>query len=126
MQLDDPFDGIMQCSEHTQNMQEGCPQCESEFTVKNAVLQDIQEIAQTHMKTLQASGIRPPVDLLASIRLELLIEVVLQDRNRVHFEVESARRFTKALAEGVVNARTASLHNPTPDLTVAKRMPGRG
>lgn len=105
--LDDPFKGITECQVHQPGMDDDCPDCISEFQTKQAVLGDIMEMAQAAEKDLAAMGLRVPVQVMYELRLELLIESILQDRNRVHFEVEVGRRYCEQLDAAKAEAKKA-------------------
>lgn len=99
LDLDDPFKGITECASHTQRMDEGCEFCEAEFEAKNDVSEQITQMVQTGVKELMRDGVQMPNGLITNVRLELLIESMLQDRNRLHFEVEVGRRLYHSVQE---------------------------
>ena len=99
--VDDPFQGIVECPEHPTGtaMDEDCDVCTGEFGAKKAVLDDMADAVQQALNALADMKAAPDPAVITSIRLELLIESMLRDRNRVHFECEVGRRVLLALQE---------------------------
>lgn len=94
LDMNDPFAGIDQCMEHPQAMNPDHAACVAEFDNKNAVLQEINDGIAKDLKMLSRQDQHMPANLPFEVRLELLIETILQDRQRLHFEVETARRLS--------------------------------
>lgn len=89
---ENPFEGITDCAAHGTVMEEDCQYCEAEFRAKNEVVELLTQDAMKGANDLASHGCQMPENYVVNIRLELLIESILKDRNRVHFEVEVARR----------------------------------
>lgn len=96
---EDPFAGIVECAAHAREMDEDCSYCEAEFSAKNEVSGILSKKVEDGFKDLIREGVQPPGGLIASIRLELLIDSILTSRNRLHFEVECTRRLLHSVNE---------------------------
>lgn len=97
--FEDPFAGIVECAAHTTAMDEDCEFCHAEFEAKNAISEEITQKVHAGVKDLAREGVQMPSGLVLSVRLELLIESILSDRNRLHFEVEVGRRLHHSVQE---------------------------
>lgn len=97
--VNDPFAGITECAVHTQHMDEDCEFCEAEFEAKNAVSVEITKMVQQGVKDLAHEGVQMPPFLVTNVRLELLIDSIISDRNRLHYEVEVGRRLFHSVQE---------------------------
>lgn len=127
-QIEDPFDGIVPCLVHSSEMDEDCEHCESEFDAKNEIAASYAAQAQDLAKALAQHGVSVPDIAIMSTRLELLIEALLRDRNRIHFEVECGRRVVEMFEANLKNAKRQTLATvgKKQDLIVPNRAFGRG
>lgn len=112
--LEDPFAGITVCEIHTHGMEEGCEFCEAEFGAKKQIVETLSSQIQTDVAGLQAGGMGFPENFVTNMRLELLIESILADRNRIHFECEIARRMSLAVIDAKKQLTRAMLTAPGP------------
>lgn len=114
--LDNPFTGITECIAHCppNHMDEDCEHCMVEFNAKKAIVDRLGEDAQTDLKRLALEGMQFPPEFITNMRLELLIESMLQDRNRLHFETEIGRRMTLAIIDAKQQLTRAKLTAPGP------------
>lgn len=102
----DPYAGITQCLVHQHGMDEDCEHCKSEFDAKNNVLGQLAVLAEDNAK----KGARMPGEALLALRLDLIIETILHDRNRLHFETEFGRRVLAMQANMLKEAVRQKLH----------------
>lgn len=107
--INDPFAGITECAIHARSMDEDCEYCKAEFDAKNKISEHFATLAQAGIKDLMMAGVRMPDGMVLGIRLELLIESILQDRMRLHFEVEAGRRLVGMINEAKKDVTRAKL-----------------
>lgn len=110
--LQDPYAGIVCCEAHTMGMSEDCDYCMAEFQAKSKVVEALGADIQTDITSLATRGINFPAAIFAQIRLELLVETFLTDRNRIHYETEVARRVTLELIDAKKDATRSKLLAP--------------
>lgn len=118
--LNTPFDGITTCDVHSP-MDDTCEACKHEHKAKQFVIERMGEMAQERATALAGTG--APMPNLQAIRLETLIESLLHDRNRLHYETEVGRRCIVELDEAKATADRMRLVHPgygKPGLQVVK------
>lgn len=106
---DDPHADVAVCTTHAppSALEESCADCVAEFNERNEINAKIGRKVLDIVNNLQAQGTPPPPWMQTDIRLNTLIEMLLDPRGRVVFEATSGVRMHEAL-KGVQQQVTRS------------------
>ena len=103
----DPFAGITECFTHPHGMQEDCEFCKAEYAAKTDVLNQIHAEVSKTTADLARAGMQPmPGMVVMDVRMEVLLDSLMKDRNRIHYEIEVGRRLLGLLAEATLQAQS--------------------
>lgn len=111
--LREPLDGVPECAEHGKpHYDEKCAACIGESDQKNAVLAALNKGIVDSVNAIARNGQSINPAMPHEVRLQLLIDSVFDGRQRMHFEIEGARRMNEILVRAKQEATKASLVVP--------------
>jgi hypothetical protein len=111
-----PFEGITDCMIHNGVYDDDCEFCVAEGTAKQAILNDrITDINQRITQIARDGGGAPDPSIIATIKLDTLLDVLLNGRNRLHYEMEVSVRIEQMVAAAALQLTRVKLTQGIPN-----------
>lgn len=108
------WEGMILCHEHDKANATNCDACEQERTEARARLEMMVQAIQTRLQGLAAQGVQMPPTLPLEIRVQVLLEMLLDDNPRQQsiFEGEVTTRIMDSIKNMQEQLKAPTLHLP--------------